>query len=456
MPYFGPKRDPSTILAEQRLWKDLSKAMERVVHLDINWNLTEDSIPIVEEMISAAPVLHTLCVSDGGFHSRGQNGRILGGKFRDGHGTPQLRTLKLKGCSIPWTSQVLVNLTTLHVGGYRSPPTHCSGKELLDALEQMVGLIELDFDLKLPSLLDVPEDRVVALPSLRSFKYHLNDDPTLLDHIAFPEAANLHITFDYDIRPLLPSILPRRLTNLSSTPPNSSSMRSPPAFTFQQFKSLMVSVQRWEYDIDMECRAWSGEVDFATLPSTGTVSYSLKREKSWANCKDFLVALHPSNIRHLCVSQWYDRTEYRLAPFPFFPSVEEIFFRKLNSSSLRDHLGHLIGTMEEHDHPALKSLTLEEISFPSGSRCSIFTKSEVSVKMILRATQVLAELGKRVETLRFLRCIDLSDSLVGELGAFVGEVVVEERRWSKAKTCYNRKCEFCRETSDYDSSSDDF
>ncbi|KAI0047447.1 hypothetical protein FA95DRAFT_1679049 [Auriscalpium vulgare] len=188
---FGPD-EPWSQDAEDIVAQNIHRA--QLVQLD--WSeINAPRTSLLHRMRDPAPFLEDFEFQDGSRDERTLSSNFLGGF------APRLRRLNLESRSrLPWSSPLLVNLTSLALKTSIAPDNLPVLSEVLDALERMHALESLTLEHGLPRAdVSSPEDRIIHLPHLTSLDLTGSspDCNNLIRHLNIPANAKVTIRMRY-------------------------------------------------------------------------------------------------------------------------------------------------------------------------------------------------------------------------------------------------------------------
>ena len=191
--------------------RQLKTHLSHIRHLSISGRFQA----VLDRLVSPAPALETLSLSDSSFPFVSSLSAVPDGLF---HGTtPKLKCLKLGSFGINWKSPLLKGLRTLQVWNFIDPPTL---EDWLDALIEIAQLETLILHSVTPIFsvdyrpISEPR-RILTLPSLTQFKIGgpAKDCALALAHLVLPLITSLNVAAQSDdengedIRQLIPYIV---------------------------------------------------------------------------------------------------------------------------------------------------------------------------------------------------------------------------------------------------------
>ncbi|KAG7099958.1 hypothetical protein E1B28_001751 [Marasmius oreades] len=169
----------------------------------------------------------------------------------------RLTDLDLVGCSIPWETPLVGNLTRLAMK--RLPlairPTI---KDMFELLQRAPSLREIHLDSCLsPNRIPLPSDSTVGLPHLKSLSMSVGSEVccTLLQHMSFPDTTRIHFQNH------MPSIADGGFNSLFAYISGLLSPSSSSADHARAIKTLKVQVYKYHRETVVIFRAWNISCD---------------------------------------------------------------------------------------------------------------------------------------------------------------------------------------------------
>ncbi|KAJ8084901.1 hypothetical protein PM082_003678 [Marasmius tenuissimus] len=181
---------------EQRQLDVLFEVVEecsRVASLDFISRSAPDLTTLLSKMVRPAPHVHFIRLETLYEHDF----FVIPDNFL-GKDAPRLTHFQIRGCSVPWGSPILRNLTTLSIGRARFDGRSPSLEDVSETLQAapMLETVDLSDFLPLAASTSLPRDTKIDLPRLKCL--HLSSRAivvaTLLHHMSFPTSASIRMT----------------------------------------------------------------------------------------------------------------------------------------------------------------------------------------------------------------------------------------------------------------------
>ncbi|KAL0068426.1 hypothetical protein AAF712_004504 [Marasmius tenuissimus] len=242
-------------IPEQRQLDVLFEVVEecsRVASLDFVSRSAPDLTTLLSKMVRPAPHIHfvhleTLYENDN---------FVIPDNFL-GKDAPRLTHFQIRGCSVPWGSSILRNLTTLSIGRASFNGMSSSLQDVAATLQAAPMLETVDLSDFLPSTAStsLPCDTKIVLPRLKRLRLSSRGMvvATLLHHMSFPTTTTIHMTVN-------------QLDNFQeSLAENLSSLFSNPNTTTNHLRTVRTLVLDNTGEYGLVIRVWDTDIDTNNL-----------------------------------------------------------------------------------------------------------------------------------------------------------------------------------------------